>query len=204
MVWKKMGVLLVVLVLASVTLGALLGATLFPQTVVEERVVVDEVLVEVPYEVEVEVPVEVVVEVPVEVLVDNGNLQMVLEFIEENHGNVNFIVTDLDEESVDEIVDRIVFMNEVETLILDAIREEFRTEINNRVADDQEVLKYRELSRIRYQDPVFTVVDFEYFDAEGEVAVRFEQDKVRYEALFEVVVRDGEVDDVRFVSAVQL
>jgi hypothetical protein len=156
--------------------------------------VVEYVQVPVP----VEVPVEVIVEE--EVLVDNGNLQTVLEFIEENHGNVNFIVTDLDEESVDEIVDRIIFINELDVMAEEAVRDAFRAEINNRIADNQEVIKFRDIERVRYEEPVSVIDDFEYWDATSEVVVAFTQDDVRYDATFEVVVMDGVVDDVRFVS----
>lgn len=201
MVWKKMGALMALLVVASVGLGLLLGTAFFPRTIVEEKIVVEEVLVEVPYSVEVpvEVLVEVPVEVPVEVFVDNENLHEVLEFVYDANGDVEYVLFDLDDDELELIVDRILFVNEVKVLALEEVREDFRSLINKEYATNQERIFYEDVSRIRFPDVehvTVDVLDFKYEDAYVTLVVDFRHEGDKYEAEFTVEFRDGEVDDV--------
>jgi len=54
----------------------------------------------------VEVPVEVIKEVQV----DNGNMDLVLDHIYDNDGNIEYLLDDLDDDEIGLIVDRIILL----------------------------------------------------------------------------------------------
>jgi hypothetical protein len=196
---KKVGAIAASVVLVG-GLGMVTGANLFPKTVVEEVPV--EVLVEVPYS--VEVPIEVPVEVPVEVFVDNENLKLVLETVYDRDGNVEFLVDDLDEDELDLIVDRIVFYNDVESLIESAVKAEWEELVHREIATDGQKLFRGEFARVRFDKDVdYSVLDFDYEDAVGTLGVEFRQDDQRYRAVFEVELEDGDVFDVNLLGEVE-
>jgi len=191
---------------AGLVIGAIGGATLFPvqnEVPVEvEKIVEKTVTVSVP----VEVPVETIVErnVTVEVPVDNGNLDLVLDHIYDNDGTVDYLTDDLDDEDVNEIVDRIVFINDIKALAAQAVKDDGVDELDREVAVDNETMDEDDIERFRVNDDsdeiVIDEVDFEDSDATVLVSARFEQDDVEYLGNFEVEFKDGEVDEVRVVS----
>ena len=172
--------------------GGVGGAVFFPQT---ETVEVP-VEVEVPYEVVVEVPYEVEVEVPVEVPVDNGNLGIVLDFVYEYDGDVEFLLDGLTDEEVDQVIDRIAFVNEGKDLALREVADRFDRLVHREYADNNVRIDDEEVRRLRFADDVgFRVLDFDYGDAEAFVEASFVQDDDEYLATFKVVFVDGEIDD---------
>lgn len=189
--------------LGSLVLGGAVGALAFPQTetVEVEKVVEKEVVkeVEVPVEVVKEVPVEVTVEVPI----DSGNLDMVLDHIYDNDGSVDYLTNDLDDDEVEKIVDRIVFINEVKKMAVDAVESELFDELDGELYGSVE-FDEDDMERLRVDDDddeiVIDDVDFDDRDADVIVTGSFEQDDVEYE--FEAVVefKDGEFDEIKDIS----
>lgn len=175
-------------------LGGLAGAALFPQTV--------ETPVEVPYEVIVEVPVEVPVveyvevpfEVPVEVSVDNGNLDEVLEYVYE-YGLEDLDVEDLDSDEIDQIVDRIVFLNDAREYARVHVDNNFLS-IIDRLRVDGVRIDRDDVERVRLGDVdefVVRDIDFDFSDVTVEVPVEFVHDDDSLEAIIIVEFKDGEI-----------
>ena len=147
--------------------------------------------------------VETIVEVPVETLVDNGNLDLVLDHIYDNDGSVQYLTEDLDDDEVNLIVNRIVFINDIKSLavieaeneIKDLLDKEEFTFGNETITFDED-----DVERVRVQsdgeDLIIDDVDFEDGDADVLVQVKFEQDDVKYLADCTVQFRDGVVDDI--------
>lgn len=141
----------------------------------------------------------------VEVPVDNENLEMVLDnlydnSVEDGESYLDLLTEDLDDDEVNQIVDRIVFINEAKILAASAVDK-------LDIADELEDSDYNtfnldedDIERIRVQDDADEIsisdIDFDDKDAIATVKVEFEQDDKDYVAEFEVEFRDGEVDDV--------
>lgn len=177
-------------------LGGLSGALLFPQTVVEERVVTETVEVEVPVIETVTETVEVPVEV--EVLVDNENLDEVLNHVYE-YGLGDLDISDLDDDEVDEIVDRVLFLNDARELAYQHVKAEFLDIVDRRIVGNDEIDE-DEVERVRVDDVEdFTLedIDFDYGDVTVFVPVEFEHDGDEYDVVVEVEIRDSEVEDAR-------
>jgi len=153
------------------------------------------------------VTVELEVEKEVLVEVDNENLDLVLEHVYDNNGNVEYLLDDLDDDEVDQVVDRIVFVNDIKALAV--------AEADKEIADlldkeeyvfNNETIKFDEddVERVRVQDDDDEVIvsdaDFEDGDADVAVEVRFEQDDLKYVALVKVEIKDSEVDDIDLIS----
>jgi len=189
-------------VAAGLIASALLGAGL--QDVLEQpeveyeqvNVTMTETITEV---VEVEVPVNVTEFVEV----DNGNLDLVLEELFDNDGSVEYLVEDLDDDELDQIVGRIIFANDVKALAVAEAKSEIvdllhKENINGTVLDEDDI------ERVKVQDDdeevIISDIDYEDLDAEVLVEIKFEQDDVRYIATVEVEIKDGKVDDIDLKS----
>ena len=155
-----------------------------------------------------EVIKEVEKNVTVEVPVDNGNLDLVLDHIYDNKGKVSYLTEDLDDDEVDQIVDRVVFMNEIKKLAVDEVSKEFKDLIDkedfngtDKFFDEDDV----ERVRVQYEDDELVVknIDFEDKDAEVEVEIYFEQDDVKYKALVEAEFKDNKIEDINLISVVE-
>ncbi len=180
-----------------------------PEPIYVDKVVTQEKLVTVevpvPFEqiVEVEKLVEVPVEVPVEIEVDSDNLQMVLDHIYDNDGKVCYLLDDLDDDEVDQIVERIDFINSAKKLAVDAVKDE-GVDLLDKEEIDGEVLDEDDIDRFKIYDDDEDIeiedVDFDDSDADVIVQARFEQDDIKYKATYNVEFKDGEVDDVDLVS----
>jgi len=151
---------------------------------------------------------EVLVNNTVEVEVDNGNLDVVLDHIYDNKGNIKYITNDLDDDEVDQIVDRLIFVNEIKVLAAEEAKSEIKDLLDKEeFTFNNETVEFDEddIERVRVQDDsdeliVGEDIDFEDGDAEVEVEVYFEQDDVKYKALVEVEFKDSEVDDIDLIS----
>jgi len=165
--------------------------------VIEDLTNAEPVIEYVDNNVTVEVEVEKIVEV------DNGNLDLVLDTIYDNKGNVKYLLDNLDDDEVDQIVDRIVFANEIKSLSVSEVESEIKDLLDKEeYVFNNETVKFDEddIERVRVQDDDDEVkvvdVDFEDSDADVEVEVKFEQDSIKYVANVIVEFRDGSVDDI--------
>ena len=146
------------------------------------------------------------VSVPVEV--DNGNLEFVLEHIYDNDGQVNYLLEDLDDDELDLIVERIIFINDIKFIAADCVANELADELDNTdfTLADGTLVTFDEddIERIKVDDDadelIISEVDFDDGDAVVTVTAEFEQDDVEYGAVFEVEFKDGEVDDISLVE----
>jgi hypothetical protein len=162
------------------------------ETVIEKNVTVFE---------QVEVPVEVPVEVITEIEVDNENLDLVLEHIYDNEGQIEYLIDDLEDDELDEIVDRVVFINDVKALALAEVKSDGIDELHKETVNVTKIYEDDE-ERFRLydddEDVMIADVDFEDRDAEVLVKVRFELDDsdVKYGAEYKVSFEDGVVEDL--------
>lgn len=174
-----------------------------PDTIIEN--ITKEVVVEKNVTVEVPVIQEVIVEknITVEVPVDNGNLALVLEEIYDNEGNVDYLTNDLDDDEVDQIVERVVFANEVKALAVAEAKNEIADLIHKEVVNGNE-LDEDDVEKVRVDDEddevIITDIDFEDKDADVTVTGRVEVDDVWYNFETLVEIKDGEVEDIDLVS----
>lgn len=186
---KVLGAIGVGLVLA----GGFLGAVAFPQT--KTVTVTENKIVEVPVNVEVEK------------LVDNGNLALVENYIYDNDGDLSELdVTDLDDDEVSLIADRIVFINEVKALAVNEVKAKLFDELDNEDNFLGVEFDDKDLSRLRVNDDADEVsvsdIDFENKDAIAEVTGTFEQDDIKYDFTVEVEFKDGEVEGLEVTDVV--
>jgi hypothetical protein len=195
------------IVAVSLIAGGCAGAAIYGATVAP--VVVEK---EVPGPVQVvqhnvTVPVEVVktVNLTTDVLVDNGKLDVVLQHIYDNDGNVEYLVDSLKDTEVAQIADRVVFINDVKALAVQAVKKDAFDILDKEVVSGEE-LDDKDMEKLKvYSDDdkvIVSDVDFDDSDATISVDVRFEQDDTLYDATFTVEVRDGAVDDVELDSVV--
>ena len=171
----------------GLVIGGLFGGLVFPKTIVEtENVTITEI-------------VEQTIEVPV----DNGNLDLVLNHIYDNDGKVKTLTEDLDDDEIESIVDRIVFLNEVKDKAVAEVKAEAADELHKE-SFDEVTFDEDDLERIKVQDDdnevIVSDVDFDDLDADVKVTVKFEQDDVKYEADFNVEIKDNEVDDLTLLE----
>jgi hypothetical protein len=181
--------------------GGAIGHMAFPTHVETEKTV--EVVKEVPVDkivyvdkmVEVEVPVEVVKEV----IVESENLEMVLEHMHENDGNVDYLVDDLEDDELSQIVDRISLVNEVKQFALDGVKKDLAEEMDGMVVNGT-TLDEDDVERLRLDDEpeeiTFADYDFDDKDFTVEVTGRFEHDDVKYKFTTDVKIKDGEYDEL--------
>jgi hypothetical protein len=179
--------------------GGMVGSALFPREVVKVETNTVTEYIEVPVEVVKEVFVDKVVVDKEVVEVDNGNLQLVLDSIYDNNGNVEFMIDDLDEDEMGMLVDRMIFVENVKDLAVKEVRENALDEldkeyVNGTRLDDRDIEKLKVYSDA--EDVSVEDIDFEDFDADVRVKVRFRQDDVYYNAWFVVEIKDGEVEDL--------
>jgi hypothetical protein len=172
----------------ALLVGAAAGSVLFSSNMVEEKVVTVEKLVE------VEVIVEKLVEN--EVLIDNENLALVLDFLHEKNGDIEYIVSDLKESEIEQIVDRIVFLNEAEVIAKNTVQDKLFNELLNTKIDGVKV-KLSDLSRLRLNEDVTLIdIDFKNGDVNVIVSGSFEFDRVKYDFTADVSLRDNKFDEI--------
>ena len=172
--------------IASAGLGVGVGSSFFPQIITEEVVVKEieyQTIVETVNEtVEVEVPKEVIVEV------DNGNLDLVLQYVYDKEGNLSLVVSGLFDDELDQVVDRLVQLNDWEAGAIDLTHSQFSRELDRQHSFDR-----RDTSRLKVDKDTISIsgVDFEYLDAVISFEVEFRHDGSLHTADVEVEFRDG-------------
>jgi len=201
---KVLGVIGVVIV-AGLGGAAIANTLIEPEIVTVTDTIVEEHMINVPFETIVEVPVIQEVEMPV--YIDNENLDLVLDHIYDNDGVIEYLTDDLDDDEVNQIVDRIVFINDIKSLAVAEVEKEFLDLIDKEEFEfNNETIKFDEddVERVRVRDDadqlIIDSVDFEDSDAEVLVEVRFEQDDVKYIAKCVVEFKDGLVEDLDLES----
>jgi len=155
--------------------------------------------------VEVLVPVEVPVNVSVEVPVDNGNLELVLNEVYEADGSVEYLIEDLDEDEMDQVVGRIVMIQDAKTLALAELEAEAFDELDLVNFNATTQFDEDELYRLDADSEDITVVDvdFDSDDVELVLPFTFKMDGVKYSAEATVVVEDNDVENFD-ISNIQL
>ncbi len=140
---------------------------------------------------------------PEVVEVDNENLGLVLEHIYDNEGDVNYLTEDLDDDEVEEIVERIVFVNELKSHAVDAVRDNLFDELDKRGVGNIE-LDEDEMERLKIDDRDYEikveVSDWDDGEATAIVTGTFEQEDIngndrKFEFTAELDFDDGEFDD---------
>lgn len=153
----------------------------------------------------VEVEVEKIVEIEVEKIVEvnSGSLRLVLDEIFDNNGNVEYLVEDLDDDELDQIVSRINFANDIKAISVEEIKRDGIDELDKEIIglvtlDEDDIERFK----IYDDDDEVELDDINYEDRDADVYIdaRFEQDDVKYVATFKVIIKDGEVDRVRVDS----
>jgi hypothetical protein len=185
--------------LVGLGLGFAGGSMLMPQekiVEIEKNVTVTkEVLV--PFEVIKNVTV--IKEVPVDFPVDNGNLKLVLEHIYDNNGNINYITDDLEDDELNSIVERIVFVNELKSLAVNAIQKDLFDEVDKMIVNGT-TLDEDDLKSLKINDEADEIeideIDFEDKDAELILTGTFRQDDEKFDFEAKVIFREGEYDEL--------
>lgn len=149
--------------------------------------------------------VEKVVEITKEILVDNENLDKILQFAYDNDGNVSLLTSGLKESEIDQVVERLLFLNDVEALTLESARQDLLDLVHNRQVSGRRI-RASEVSRMYVDEDSLSkdVLSFKHSDAVGQVTVTFEADDRKYEAVIEVEVKDGSVSESKVVSIVRI
>ena len=148
----------------------------------------------------------------VEVPVDSENLDLVLKHLYDNKGKVKYLLDDLDDDELEQVVDRVVFVNEATDKAVayvkgldfaDELEDEDKTftmlvnEVETTIEVDED-----EVKRVRVQDDhddiVYFDIDFEDSDAYITVDVKFEHNGVKLVVPVTVEIKDNKVEDFEF------
>ena len=172
-----------VFVILSILVGGLFGAFVFPNNTETE------------VEVEVIKEIEVLVEVPVEGIND-GQLELVNQYIYDNDGLLESIIDDLD--SPTDIPSRVEFLNTIKDLCVNGVKDELFDELDNYEYNENVTLDDKELTRLRVDDDSdeldVTVTDWEDLEGTVEVTGTFKQDLSYFNFTVDAVFEDGEFD----------
>lgn len=183
--------LVLLVAVLALLVGGFVGAKAFPNTITQYKNVTVDKIIE--------------VEVPVEVEVESEDLQIVLNYIYDNDGELaDLDITSLDDDEISLITERIVFVNEAKVIAISAIKTDLFDELDNEVYFDgtSDEVKFDEddLGSLRIDDEDDEItVDVNDFD-EGEAVVTitgtFKQDGVKYQFSADVELEDNEADEV--------
>lgn len=122
---------------------------------------------------------EVVIEEK-EVLVDNGNLDMVLEYMLE--GNVSLVIDGLDEDELDLIIDRIVFLNDAKSLSEDFVRKNVKSYAEDKYDMDKELISDVYILGVDLYDANFEQFEeFGYKTIKADVKIAYRYDGGAFE-----------------------
>jgi hypothetical protein len=168
-------------------IGGLLGAVFKPAEIVNVEVPVEKI-----------VEVERIVEVPV-VSTEAGSNDILLTYAYDNDGDLTLLdIKDLDEDELDQVNDRILFLETIKAAALEHVKAELFDEVDKEMVNSTE-LDEDELERLKLDDDadevIVTKIDFEDSDAYVTVFGTFEQDDVKFKFEAEVEFKDGEVED---------
>jgi meiotically up-regulated gene 157 (Mug157) protein len=177
---KKIGALVGVGLVASLGAGVAIGSQAFPNTITEE-VVVKEIVTQT-----VEVPVEVITEVIKTVEVDNENLGLVLQTAYDADGDLSIYTEDLFDDELDQVVDRIIQVNDWKSEAENTALSQFSREL-----DRQHDFDRRDVTRVKVEETSISGIDFKNKDAVVTLEVEFRYDSQLYTADVEVEFYDG-------------
>ena len=128
---------------------------------------------------------------------------LILDSLNDHDGEMEWVLDDLDDDELDKVVDRIIFVKEVKELAAEEVKAELADELDHLIVDGVE-LDESDITRVRVNDDLDEMsledVDFEDGDATVRVSGTFEQDHVKYDFEVDVEFRDGDVDEFDVVS----
>jgi hypothetical protein len=141
---------------------------------------------------------QVEVEKIVEVKVDNGNLQLVLDTIVDNDGDVSYLTDGLFDDEVDQIVERIILTNDMKAQAQNVVNSEFLRELERQHSSFDK----RDVSRVKIDLDTVTIgdVDFKYKDATVTMDVEFRYESTKYVAQVEIEIYNNKARPI-IVSA---
>lgn len=142
----------------------------------------------------------------VTVEIDNGNLDLVLDEIYDRDGDVEFLLDDLDDDEVSQVVDRIIFKNEAKALAEELVK----SEVVEYIDDEEDIFGRADLREYRdndvysvsvdSDDSVFEVSDFDDKEAtvyvEAKLKLDNDDDKTTVYVIAEVEVEGDNVEIV--------
>lgn len=137
---------------------------------------------------------------------DSENLDLVLDFIYDNKGDVEFVIDDLDEDEVNEIAARISFANEIKNLAFDKVKNKAFDKLDGKLVTVNGIEVKLDEDDLEDMDmdiddvSIDGNIDFEDKDAFVLVPIEFEQEDIEYKAIFRVEINNGLVDEVDIVS----
>ena len=172
---KVLGCAIAGLVGISAGIGGSIMLMPSPEPIVEYETVIVNNTVEVPFEIIKEVEVEKVIEV------DNENLGLVLNTIFDKDGNVTYLTEGLLEDEVDQIVDRIVLVNEFELTAENLVKRSFARELAYKFSSDYDARDVQRLV-IDSDATVASNINFMQKDANVSLKVEFRHDGKLYSA----------------------
>jgi len=166
-------------------------ATLIEELQNQEPVVINNTVVE-------------TVEVEKEVLVDNENLSLVYKYVVDQEGDLTELdISEIDDNGVNELVNQIVFVNDIKSIAAQEVRAEIADLVDKEVVDSVS-LDEDDVERVRVDDDFDEIlvddIDFEDKDASLLVSGSFEHDDIDYVFEVEVEFKDGALDDLSLVS----
>jgi hypothetical protein len=187
--------------------GMVAGATFFPTEIPVTQIKYQtiEVEKEVPVEVEKIVEVEKVVkEIEIVEVKDEATVRLLLEHIYDNDGNIEYLIEDLDEDEIDAIVDRIMFVNDIKAEAENIVTSKLFKELDRYVVDDVK-LDDRDMRRLRLDKdgPTIEVLDFDDKDADVKVSGTFQHDGDKYSFEVLVLFEDGKYDDLEIIEVLK-
>jgi len=179
--------------------GLFAGATIFPTTNTE--VVTETIVKEIP--VETVINNTIVKEVPVEKIVEKTitvNDKDLLEEIFVNDGDVEYLLDEVEDDTLDLIVENLGILNDgrnvAENVDIDDLAEsieDFDNDFNKDYIEDMDL-------NLDIEDIDINDIDYEDEEFEFEYEFTFEYMDVDYEGVVKINVKDLEVDDIEVLS----
>jgi hypothetical protein len=134
-----------------------------------------------------------------EVKVDNGNLDLVLDYLISGE-NVSLVTEDLSDSEVSKIVDRIHFINDSKGLGLNFLKKKFENKVDGMVVNGTEIDKHY-IERIKYdKEQNISHIDFDYKDADVFVSGTFEQFEVVYKFNATIQIKNDEAYRIKEIN----
>lgn len=137
--------------------------------------------------------------------VESPDLPTVLDFIYNNEGNIEYITNGLSDTELNQIVDRIVLVNDFKSVAIDKTYSDAIHELDGMKVGDV-TLNRHDMERLSInkdaQDITVEDIDFDYKDADLQVTGSVRQDNIRYDFKATVMFNDGNFDELKIDSVV--
>lgn len=135
--------------------------------------------------------------------VQSEDLPTVLEYIYNENGNIEYLLSDLDDNEIGLIVDRIVMVNDFKSLAIQGVQKDLFKELDDEIVGDI-TLDKKDMEKLRLNDNAdeITVDDIDFNDQDATLVITgvFKQDDSKFDFEAEVSIRDGEYDDLSVTS----